>query len=199
MTYMQTIETLKTEHEAVLGVLAHLERAADAAGHGTPIPSDVFSDIRDFFGIFVDRCHHGKEESELFPRLTVAGASALVRRLEDQHAGGRRLASDYAAAVDAYRPGHAGSGARLAAAAHAYADFLRAHIDLEDRELLPATAGLAAQDRDLVEAFDRVERERIGPGVHDRLHEMIDDLPGRIQPWLAEVAMGAAVTRPGHA
>jgi hemerythrin-like domain-containing protein len=185
---MQTIETLKTEHDAVLGVLTHLEHAADAAGHGAPIPGDLFADVREFFAIFVDRCHHGKEESELFPRLTVAGATALVRRLEDQHVEGRRLASDYAAAVEAYRPGDAGSGARLAAAVHAYADFLRAHIDLENRELLPATAALAAQDRDLVEAFDRVEEERIGPGVHDRLHEMIDGLPARIGPWLAEAA-----------
>ena len=185
---MQTIETLRAEHEAVLGVLTHLERAADAARHGMPIPRDLFADVRDFFTIFVDRCHHGKEESELFPRLTSTDDVALVHRLEAQHVEGRRLASDYTAAVDAYRPGDASSGARLAAAVHAYANFLRAHIDLENRELLPATAGLIAQDRDLVEAFDRVEQERIGPGVHERLHEMIDSLPGRIQPWLAQVA-----------
>jgi hemerythrin-like domain-containing protein len=187
---------LKIEHEAVLGVLAHLERAADGAGSGAPVPRDLFADVREFFAIFVDRCHHGKEESELFPRLTSAGASALVRRLEDQHVEGRRLASDYAAAVDAYRPGDASSGARLAAAVHAYADFLRGHIDLEDHELLPATLGLAAQDRDIVEAFDRVEQERIGAGVHERLHEMIDALPARIAPWLAGVTPRATGARP---
>jgi len=185
---MQTIETLKAEHDAVLGVLTHLEHAADAATHGAPIPQDLFADIRELFAIFVDRCHHGKEEAELFPRLTSADDVALVRRLENQHVEGRRLASDYAAAVDAYRPGDASSGARLAAAVHAYADSLRGHIDLENRELMPATLGLAAQDHDIVEAFDRVEEERIGPGVHERLHEMIDGLPGRIEPWLTEVA-----------
>jgi hemerythrin-like domain-containing protein len=193
---MQTIETLRGEHDAVLGVLTHLERAADAASHGAAIPRDLFDDIREFFAIFVDRCHHGKEESELFPRLSSADDMALVRRLEDQHVEGRRLASDYAAAVDAYQPGNTSAGIRLAAAVHAYADFLRAHIDLENRELLPATAALASQDRDLIEAFDRVEEERIGPGVHDRLHGMIDGLPGRITPWLAAVAPRATGTRP---
>lgn len=181
---MQTIDTLKSEHEAVLGVLAQLERAAAAAERGIPVPADIFADVGEFFAVFVDRCHHGKEESELFPRLTAADAVALVRRLEDEHVRGRQLAAAYAAAVGAYRPGDAAAGARLATTASAYAAFLRQHIDLEDRELLPATLALAGADLELVEAFERVELERIGPGVHERLHETIDGLPARIEAWL---------------
>ncbi|MCC6179617.1 MAG: hemerythrin domain-containing protein [Chloroflexi bacterium] len=182
---MQTIDTLKGEHDAVLGVLALLEQATGAAERGAPVPKDVFTDVGAFFSVFVDRCHHGKEEGELFPRLTSPEGVALVQRLEAQHVDGRRLVEAYVAAVNGYQPGDSVSGARLAGAARAYTAFLREHIDLENRELLPAIAALAPHDRDLIEAFERIEIEKIGPGVHERLHGMLDGLPARITPWLA--------------
>jgi hemerythrin-like domain-containing protein len=181
---MQTVDTLRDEHNGVIAVLDQLERAVSAAEKGAAVPADVFADIQEFFAVFVDQCHHGKEEAELFPRLTSAPAVALVARLEAEHVTGRQLARAYAEATAAYTPGDIASAARLAAAARAYAAFLRRHIDLETTELFPATERLADQDKDLVEAFERVEEEQIGPGTHERLHGMISGLPGRIDPWL---------------
>ena len=182
---MQATAILSDEHRAVLTVLDQLERAVSAAEQGAAIPADVFSDIQEFFAVFVDRCHHGKEEAELFPRLIAAGQSELVRRLEAEHVTGRQRAAAYAQAVQAYQPGQRERGARLASAARAYADLLREHIALEDRALLPAIEqALPSADPALVRAFDRIEEERIGPGTHARLHGMIDSLAGRIDPWL---------------
>ena len=178
---MQTLETLAAEHSAVLAVLAELERAATAAADGARVPADVFTDVREFFAVFVDRCHHGKEETELFPRLEHGSAGPLVRRLEQEHEQGRRLAAEYAATVDAYVPGDAESGARLERAALAYGDLLREHIATETGELFPAVEeALDADDEALVEAFERLEVERIGAGTHERLHGMIALLPGRV-------------------
>ena len=181
---MKTIDTLRDEHNGVLYVLDQLERAVSAAERGSPVPQDVFADVQEFFAIFVDKCHHGKEEAELFPRLTTAPGRALVERLEAEHVTGRRLAGAYASAAQAYRPGLAESGARLAQAARDYADFLRGHIALETDELFRATEAIAEQDQELYDAFERVEEERIGPGTHERLHGMIDGLGARIEPWL---------------
>lgn len=182
---MQAIETLRAEHNGVLTVLTQLERAATATAQGAPIPAAIFRDIQEFFAIFVDQCHHGKEDAEVFPRLTDAAGRDLTRRLEEEHATGRRLAAAYATAVRDYTPGERHSGARLAGAARAYAAFLRAHIALEDRELFPAMARhLSAEDRTLTAAFDRLEEEQIGPGTHERLHGMIDGLAARIAPYV---------------
>jgi hemerythrin-like domain-containing protein len=181
---MQTIETLRAEHEGVLEVLRQLDRAADAAERGSPVPVDVFGDIQEFFAVFVDRCHHGKEEAELFPRLEQRGVREIVDRLETEHVTGRRLAAAYAEAAREYVPGDAASGGRLAAAAREYAAFLRAHIDLENTELFAATEALAADDQAIVDAFERIEEEKIGPGTHERLHGMIGSLGKRIDPWV---------------
>jgi hemerythrin-like domain-containing protein len=181
---MKTIDTLRDEHNGVLFVLDQLEHAASAAERGTAVPKDVFADVQEFFAIFVDTCHHGKEESELFPRLTTPAGRALVERLEAEHVTGRRLAGAYALAAQAYRPGVAETGALLAAAARDYAAFLRGHIAAETDELFRATEALAAQDEEVFDAFERVEEERIGPGTHERLHGMIGGLAARIEPWL---------------
>ena len=166
-------------------LLLDLERAVSAAERGSPVPKDVFADVQEFFAVFVDKCHHGKEEAELFPRLTSAPGRALVERLEAEHVTGRRLAGAYASAAQAYQPGQADTGARLAAAAGAYAAFLRDHIAVETDELFRETETLADQDQELFDAFERVEAEQIGPGTHERLHGMIDGLGARVEPWLA--------------
>jgi hemerythrin-like domain-containing protein len=181
---MKTVEILQDEHNGVLFVLEQLEQAVAGAERGARVPKDIFGDVQEFFAIFVDQCHHGKEEAELFPRLVGEPAVELVERLEAEHVTGRRLAAAYAEAARVYEPGDTASGARLAVAGRDYTAFLREHIDLETRELLPAAEALADQDEELYEAFERVEEEKIGPGTHERLHRMIEGLPARIEPWL---------------
>lgn len=181
---MNTVATLQAEHNGVLAVLEQLERAIAAAEDGTPVPPDVFIDIREFFAIFVDQCHHTKEEKALFPALGERGAE-LANRLEAEHSAGRALAARFAAAVDAYAASP-GAAAQLAAAARAYDDFLRRHIDLETVELLPLAERLpAGEDAAVAEAFDRIEQEELGPGTHERLHAMIDTLAPRIDAAIA--------------
>lgn len=178
---MQVTETLRAEHEGVLTVLAQLERAVSAAEAGRPIPCDVFADVQEFFAVFVDRCHHGKEEGELFPALGDAG-QALQERLEEEHRGGRQLAAAYATAVERYRPGERRTAQELATAARAYAAFLQRHIAVENAELLPLVERTLSPERDhaVWEAFERLETERIGAGTHERLHGMISTLGPRI-------------------
>jgi hemerythrin-like domain-containing protein len=179
---MESTKTLQSEHNAVLCVLDQLERAAIAAVEGQPVPKDVFTDIEEFFRVFVDRCHHAKEETVLFPRLA---GSHLALQLEEEHAETRELAQAYAAAVRAYVPGNRASGSALHESAAHYAAALAAHIAKENAELLPAVeAALSTEDRELAEAFERIETERIGAGTHERLHGMIATLAGRIEPFL---------------
>jgi hemerythrin-like domain-containing protein len=182
---MQAIETLKAEHDAVLAVLDTLERGVGAAAGGNPVPAVIFADIQEFFAIFVERCHTSKEEAEVFSRLDTDRDAAVVADLEREHRLGRDFAAAYAAAVREYVPGDLASAKRLEGAARQYAARLRAHIEHETRDLFPVIERvLAAQDSQLVDAFDRIEAEQIGDGTHERLHGMLDTLPARLAPWL---------------
>jgi hemerythrin-like domain-containing protein len=178
---MQTITTLTDEHNGVLTVLGALEQATTAAECGVAVPVDIFTDIEEFFAVFVDRCHHTKEEQILFPALSAAGA-LLQRRLEHEQEEGRGLVRAYAAAVQLYHPGDALSGLVLGAAADNYGAFLRRHIALETAELFPLIARTLSAEADAaaVAAFERIEEEQIGPGTHERLHGMIASLEPRI-------------------
>jgi hemerythrin-like domain-containing protein len=183
---VRAIELLRAEHDGVTTVLTQLERAAAAAAQGAAVPADVFTDINDFFAVFVDHCHHSKEEREVFLRLANNPAAVTVQQaLAEEHQEGRQLAAAYAGAVRAYQAGDPTSGARLETAARAYDAQLRYHIDHETRHLFPLMERwLLDEDDQLVSAFDRIEEEEIGPGTHERLHGMIESLAGRIEPWL---------------
>src|SRR6185312_4638927 len=142
---MKSIETLRHEHDAVLLVLEALEPALRAAELGVPVPTDIFTDVGEFFSVFVDQCHSGKEEAAVFARLQPATAgSSLVRQLENEHSVGRTLSSAYLVTVAAYRPGDATSGAGVARAARAYGAVLREHIEEENRGLFPSMEQLLA-------------------------------------------------------
>jgi hemerythrin-like domain-containing protein len=179
---MRTVDDLRTEHHIVLEVLDRLERAVSAAERGALVPTGVFTDIQEFFATFVDSCHHGKEEAEVLPRLKTGAYAALAQHLEEDHGTGRKLAGAYAEAVEDYVPGDTKTSTKLADAAGAYSAFLREHIELETEELFPAMdSELSSQDGAMFEGFEHIEEERIGPGMHERLHAMVEGLEARLE------------------
>ncbi len=73
---MGPIDELKKEHQAVLTALRILEEMA-SKGEGR-VATESVQDIEQligFFKVFVDQCHHGKEEKLLFPALEKIGVS----------------------------------------------------------------------------------------------------------------------------
>jgi hemerythrin-like domain-containing protein len=181
---MQTIDILSAEHNATLHVLTLLEQAATAAAAGQPVPKDVFTDFQGFITIFVDRCHHGKEETVIFPRLAKRTAPPVLQELASEHVQHRTYAIVFASAVYAYVPGDSATGATLAIAAHRYAALLCQHIERETSQLFPLLQQfLSEDDTQLAALFDRFEEEQIGLGTHEQLHRMIEAFPKRLAPW----------------
>lgn len=188
---MRSTEILRAEHNAVLVVLDQLERAVAVAERGVPVPKDIFTEVGEFFTIFVEKCHNGKEESAVFSQLD-DGDRPLTKQLTDEHTAGRQLTRSFSDAVAAYVPGDIASAQRLAETARAYGQMLRRHIEEENTELFPAMeVSLTGSDDRIADEFDRIELEEIGEGTHERLHGMIDSLPARIEPWVAARAGSA--------
>ncbi len=178
---MKASEVLMTEHRAVERVLKVLSPSADRLDAGEAVPASVFEDSLDFLRNFADKCHHGKEETALFPAMAKAGVpveQGPIGVMLAEHEQGRSYIKAMTEALDEYKRGDSAARSRLAESARGYADLLAQHIKKEDTILFPMADRLLpdATQEELVAQFDRIESEHIGPGVHEHYHQMIDEL-----------------------
>lgn len=180
---MKATDILKHEHQAILLVIEAAEKEAAYVEKTGKLHAQTVREMADFLKNFVDRCHHTKEEKHLFVMMHKRGLSLETGPLAvmlQEHEQGRVYVRAVAEAV-------AGKNAPDTAAIRkakknlvAYAQLLRAHIDKEDHVLYPMADHIfKPQDQKaLAEAFDKVEVEEMGEGVHEKYHSWIKELVG---------------------
>ena len=70
---MNPTEELTAEHEGILQMLKILKAICENIPSKDSIPKNEIQQVLEFLKVFVDRCHHAKEEEILFPALEAAG------------------------------------------------------------------------------------------------------------------------------
>jgi hemerythrin-like domain-containing protein len=178
---MKATDELMTEHRAIERMLAIMDVAAQRLREGRPVRPQMLREAVDFVRNFADKCHHGKEEENLFPRMEAAGVpreGGPLGVMLFEHEEGREHIAAIADEIDAYERGDATAAPRIADNARGYVDLLRQHIAKEEQVLFPMADRVLGQDdqRALEERFERLETEVMGPGVHERYHELLNDL-----------------------
>jgi hemerythrin-like domain-containing protein len=176
-------KVLRHEHEAILKMLDVTEKVASRLERGEAVRREVLANLQEFFRMFVDQCHHGKEEDLLFPLLEQKGiprAGGPIGVMLHEHEEGRALVRQMGDAAEATKSGltGAGSGSSWAAAAYAYATLLRGHIDKENNVLFMMAERLLTpgEQEQLAEDFEKLEVNKMGVGTHERLHAMMDKM-----------------------
>lgn len=164
-------------------MLRIVEKICERLEAGEMVSADDLDAIVEFFRIFVDRCHHGKEEDLLFPALEHAGIPrehGPIGQMLVDHDQGRSYVSDFARAVLSYREGDANAPMNIVAAARNYQRLLGDHITKENEVLFPvADAKLTdAQQETLYDEFEHLEKTKIGEGKHEEFHGLLDRLAG---------------------
>ncbi|MCF8078748.1 MAG: hemerythrin domain-containing protein [Desulfobacterales bacterium] len=180
---MKATRELKNEHRGIEQMLQVLDAISAKLRLGEPLPAEHMDGIMEFLTVFVDTCHHGKEEEFLFPALEAAGVpreGGPIGVMLSEHEQGRQLVARLKEWVAGYRSGDQQAAAGFQRVAREYVDLLNQHIAKEDTVLFPlADERLAAeQDAVLFEAFEQLERERIGAGKHEAFHALLDQLQG---------------------
>ena len=66
---MTAIEKLKADHQAVLSAIRILDQITIKLGAGQAVDLRHLDQILELLQVFVDKCHHGKEEKALFPAM----------------------------------------------------------------------------------------------------------------------------------
>ncbi len=180
-------EVLRREHDAILRMLEATRQVAQRLESGEHVAPETLDDLIEFFRLFADRCHHGKEEDLLFPLLESKGLprdGGPIGVMLYEHEEGRKLIRQMNEAAKAYAQGDAGATKVWAAAARGYATLLSEHIFKENNVLFMIAERLltGVEQQELAAAFDRVEIEKMGAGTHERLHAKMDRLLSEILP-----------------
>jgi hemerythrin-like domain-containing protein len=174
-------EVLRKEHDVILKVIEATEFTAARLERGEKVPDSLLAGLVEFFQLFADRCHHGKEEEVFFPRLVEKGMprdAGPVGVMLREHEMGREMIRRMSQAEGAYRAGASSAASSWAKAARSYTDLLREHISKENEVLFTMAEGMLSEkeQQELAEAFERVEIERMGTGTHERLHARMEQL-----------------------
>ncbi len=191
---MKATGQLKEEHKGVLAMLGSFETILDRmVGGGAPDRAELAS-ILDFLRVFVDKCHHGKEEELLFPALMRQGVGyegGPVGMMLQEHEAGRALVKTMAAILGRDTAAGFRGSAALATDSGDWADFvesgrayialLRAHIVKEESVLFSVADDLldAESQAAMYGKFEEIEEKRIGAGRHEAFHALIESLAAK--------------------
>lgn len=179
---MNPIDELKQEHEGIKISLEILSRITQRLGaEDETAAAEDLGRLLDFFTVFVDTCHHGKEEELLFPALEASGVpkeGGPIGVMLADHDSGRGHIRALRGKLAAYRDGDRSVVPEIRRHAEAYAEMLRLHIEKENQVLFQiAEDHLSDETKDsLEEGFERIETQRVGAGRHEAFHRMLDEL-----------------------
>jgi len=161
-------QKLTHEHKAILVALDVVERMCKHAQMDKEVDADDILNILDFFNVFVNDCHHHKEEHYLFPALEEVGVKkqdGLIGVILDEHQKEREFIRQMQESVkDSLLSKQAFVDAALG-----YAALLRNHIAKEHSVLFQIgdIKFTESTQRRLLLEFESVEKNIIGPGKKD--------------------------------
>lgn len=176
---MRPADDLREEHRAVKLMLRILDGVCTNIESGKNVEHEHLERLVEFMKVFVDRCHHTKEEVYLFPEMKKAeipGAGELIDSLLMEHKQGREYVNRIGEAVSRKEWDRVGSA--MVESSRAYIQLLTLHIEKEDNDLFPRADSSLPQpvQESLLESFELVETREIGAGKHEEFHRMLHNL-----------------------
>ena len=170
---MDAFDVLMEDHEIILEAIGILEQSIRRE-----LPTDFFLKLLDIIRNFADRCHHGKEETALFPLVKQKDASQSenISILLEEHEKGRTLIAALSQAIDKNDPQSKISNA------NDYFQLLTQHIRKENKLFVSWFRMLNSNDKDtLSEEFERTEEMVIGKGKHGEYIATLKNMRAQIQ------------------
>jgi hemerythrin-like domain-containing protein len=172
-------DVLRQEHQTIKGALGIAERIAAKINRDEEMPSANVAKLMEFIRLFIEQCHHSKEEEILFPLLEKKGIPANggplgVMLMEHERA---RVLIEEMSVTAGNALGHP-SAKRWMRAAWDYSDLMYDHFYKEEEMLFKIADRVLSQEEQaaIAGAFKLLEDERIGPGKHEQLNAMIEEL-----------------------
>jgi hemerythrin-like domain-containing protein len=176
---MTATAVLKEEHRVIERMLVVLESVAQRLEAGERVRAELLREAVDFVRNFADKNHHGKEEANLFPRLEERGVpkeGGPLGVMLHEHDLGRGFIQAIEGAIEGYEGGDEAAALVIAENIRGYIQLLAEHIWKEENVLFQMADQVLseADQQDLVERFERVEAEVIGPDAVERYTDLLE-------------------------
>ena len=149
----ESMRIIREEHAALAAMLRSLTMMVDRGpGDAADQYFDVLRAMLFYIDEFPERLHHPKESELLFPKVVRAapGTGAAVAQLEKDHDRGEGAVRELQHQLLAWELLGNSRRAAFETAARAYVQFYLEHMQLEEKEILPA-AERSLNDQDWVE------------------------------------------------
>ena len=184
------VEVLEAEHRVIQKMVAGMSVLADQLEGGEAVDVALLESIVAFLRTFADRCHHGKEETFLFPALIRRGVPSHgcpIGGLTMEHQKGRVMVGELADAIRGYAAGEPPAREDLVKSLRALVAFYPNHIWKEDYLLFPlAGKVLTPEDQqELMNKFETVERE-LGIEGHEGFDKVATELERKVSGIVSE-------------
>jgi len=165
---MQPIGPLMHEHRLIERMVAMIRQQAEAIRRGKEPDSNFIHDAVEFFRVYADRCHHGKEEELLFKALADKGISdelsGVMSELIQEHKQGRLMVESLHDA-NRNRATQGGDYEEVARLLNELSSFYPKHIEKEDKHFFFP----------VMEYFSRKEMDRMLKEFYEFDQRMIHD------------------------
>ena len=178
---MNATDVLKHEHKIILLVLEAADREAQVIKDTGKVSTDKLDKVLDFCRVFIDACHHGKEEDLLFKALAEKDLSPehrqIMAELIQEHAYAREATAGLVKAKEAYLLEKPGALDDLMEHLRKLVEFYPPHIEKEDKRFfIPCMAyfsdaeqaGLLAR----MQEFDRLM-------IHEKYRGVVESMENR--------------------
>jgi hemerythrin-like domain-containing protein len=171
---------MEAEHRLIETVVKALGGVAVALEKGQPAGAAILPTAVEFFRVYADKLHHGKEETVFFPMLVKRGVppqGCPIGGLNHEHEKGRALVQALADQAPAYAQGKPGAKEALLETLRGIVDLYQNHIWKEDAMVFPMADKVltAADQTELSEKFAEVDRA-VGLDVVARLETFAKSL-----------------------
>lgn len=176
---------MKEDHRVIEKVVKVLTDSVEQLELGGDVSPEILEKAVDFVRTFADKCHHGKEETVLFPTLEAKGVprDGPIGVMLQEHEMGRSFIRGLAEAVGRYKTGDVSAKNAVMENAQGYAQLLTDHIWKEDNILFRLAGDILseADHAQLLQRFEQIELEKMGEGKHQEYVELAARLSAEME------------------
>ena len=180
----QATDALEHEHRTIEKIVRVMGVLVDELAENRDIDDDVLRDLCQFLQVYGHQCHHGKEESYLFPMLESHGVpeeGCPLGALRHEHERSRALTQELVQASAEYAANRHHSSSALSEVLRNLAQFYPAHIWKEEYLLFPLARKVLSEEDDqhLLREFRSVESD-IYSYAHESYEQLATELEDRV-------------------